>query len=370
MKRPQIPNVRSRTNPGGERVYFIDYFDSEQRKRVREVVGPRKAEADRRAAEIYQKKKDEYLGVSSPEISDISLSELISSFFRSKEGRVSPATIKRYRIHAAHLTSFVQKNFPKVKNVRSIRKVYIEELLEALRRHEKMEPKTLNALLHFTKAVFTFAEQEGYLNESPVKRIKPFREVKQAEEVPFWTKDQVNAIWNAVKPAWRDAFEFLYHTGLRKGELIHLTWEDVDLNHEPKSIRIQAKGDWTTKTLKRRIVPLNPRAVELIRMQSHVARHEYVFKAPGGGKIHPDKIYRELKRALDSLGLDGDVHKWRHTFASHLVMRGVDIATVSKLLGHHSIEMTMKYSHLAPDHLQTAVNQLVTTSHPHNESTS
>jgi len=115
------------------------------------------------------------------------------------------------------------------------------------------------------------------------------------------------------------------------------------------------------KTLKRRIVPLNSRAVEIIRRQSHSKKHNYVFKAPEGGQIHPDKIYRELKRALQVLNLDGDVHQWRHTFASHLVMSGVDIATVSKLLGHHSIEMTMKYSHLAPDHLQAAVNQLTTT---------
>jgi hypothetical protein len=57
MKRPDTPNVRSRKNPSGERVYFVDYFDFEKNKRVREVVGPRKAEADRRAAEIYQQRK-------------------------------------------------------------------------------------------------------------------------------------------------------------------------------------------------------------------------------------------------------------------------------------------------------------------------
>jgi integrase len=360
MKRPDTPNVRSRKNPSGERVYFVDYFDFEKNKRVREVVGPRKAEADRRAAEIYQQRKDEYLGVAVPTVNDITLGELIDAFFRSKEGRVAPSTIKRYRIHAAHLVAFVDKNFPKVKNIRAIRKIYIEELFDALRL-QAMEPKTLNAQLQFVKAIFIFAEHEGYLAESPAKRIKPFRETKQSQAVPFWSKAEVSAILAEVKHGWRDAYEFLYHTGLRKGELANLTWDDVDLEHDPPSIAIQAKDDWTTKTLKRRIVPLNSRAAEIIKRQTRSKKHIYVFKAPEGGQIHPDKIYRELKRALTVLNLEGDVHQWRHTFASHLVMSGVDIATVSKLLGHHSIEMTMKYSHLAPDHLQAAVNQLVAT---------
>ncbi|RPH93607.1 hypothetical protein EHM69_09785 [candidate division KSB1 bacterium] len=184
MKRPHVPSVRSRTYPSGEKVYFVDYFDFDKNKRMREVVGVRKAEADKRAAEIYQRHKDQYLGVAEPTVNDISLVDLIESYFRSKEGRVAPATIKRYRHHVAHLIAFLDKNFPKVKNVRVIRKVYIEELLNALRTHG-MEPKTLNAQLQFTKAIFNFAEQEGFLLENPVKRIKPFRETKQAQAVPF-----------------------------------------------------------------------------------------------------------------------------------------------------------------------------------------
>lgn len=360
MKRPHVPRVRLRTYRSGEKVYVVDYFDFDKGRRVRETVGPRKTEADRRAAEIYQARKDRYLGMADAEIADISLAELIESYFRSKEGRVAKATIKRYRIHASHLSAFVGNNFPQVKNVRAIRKVYIEELLDALRA-QKMEPKTLNAQLQFVKALFNFAENEGYLSENPVKRIKPFRETKQAQAVPYWTKDEVNAILAEVKPAWRDAFEFLYHTGLRKGEMSNLTWEDVHLEQDPPSIAVQAKDDWTPKTQKRRIVPLNTRAAEILKRQSHSPKHDYVFKAPEGGQIHPDKIYRELKRALQVLKLEGDVHQWRHTFASHLVMNGIDIATVSRLLGHHSIEMTMKYAHLAPDHLYTAVSILATT---------
>ncbi len=369
MKRPNVPKVRSRKNPSGERVYFIDYFDVSRDKRVREVVGPRKAEADLRAAEIYQQRKDEYLGVVEPTVNDISLTDLVAMFLRSKEGRVAPTTIKRYRHHAAHLIAFMEANFPKVEYVRAIKKVYIDEMLTALRKQD-MEPKTLNALLQFTKALFNFAEQEGFLNEHPVKRIKPFRETKKAQAVQFWTKDEVEAILAEVKPVWRDAYEFLYHTGLRKGELINLTWDDVDLDHDPPSIAIQAKEDWVTKTLRRRIVPLNPRAAEIIKRQMRSKKHKYVFKAAEGGQVHPDKIYRELKRALSVLKLDGDVHQFRHTFASHLVMRGAGLETVSKLLGHSSIEMTMKYAHLAPDHLSFAVNMLLNNGKPKNGSMS
>jgi integrase len=225
-------------------------------------------------------------------------------------------------------------------------------------------------LLQFVKALFNFAMQEGYVTENPAQRIKPFREPKQGQAVPFWSIDEVHLILATVKPAWRDAFEFLCHTGLRKGELINLTWNDVNLKHDSPTIAIQGKEDWATKTMRRRIIPLNARATEIIRRQPHSKRPNYVFSGTGGGQVHRDKIYQELKRALNELGLEGDVHQWRHTFASHLVMSGVDIATVSKLLGHHSIEMTMKYSHLAPDQLQAAVNQLATAIKTKNGSTS
>jgi site-specific recombinase XerD len=76
-----------------------------------------------------------------------------------------------------------------------------------------------------------------------------------------------------------------------------------------------------------------------------------------------DSRFLDLKRsyrtALKKAGISGACfHTLRHTFASHLVMAGVDIATVSKLMGHKSIEMTMRYSHLSPSHLSIAVTLL------------
>jgi site-specific recombinase XerD len=84
----------------------------------------------------------------------------------------------------------------------------------------------------------------------------------------------------------------------------------------------------------------------------------YVFFDSITGKPYQD-VKRSFHTACRKAGItDFRFHDLRHTFASHRVMAGVDITTVSKLLGHKSLTMTSRYSHLAPDHLQNAVNML------------
>ena len=83
----------------------------------------------------------------------------------------------------------------------------------------------------------------------------------------------------------------------------------------------------------------------------------YVF-TDNNGKKYGD-IKRSFKTALRRAGIkDFHFHDLRHTFASHLVMAGVDLTTVSKLLGHKSITMTLRYAHLAPSHVKNAVDIL------------
>jgi hypothetical protein len=88
-------------------VYFIDYWDEDRHKRIREVVGSRKADAEKRAAQIYDDLMSQYLGEPSRKITDLSLRELVEAFFRSKEGRVAAGTVRRYRYHAKDLMSFI-----------------------------------------------------------------------------------------------------------------------------------------------------------------------------------------------------------------------------------------------------------------------
>jgi len=75
----------------------------------------------------------------------------------------------------------------------------------------------------------------------------------------------------------------------------------------------------------------------------------WVFSTPGG--VQYSSLHRRFVEILDEIEIKGTLHTFRHTFASHLVMQGVSLAVVQKLLGHSTIAMTMKYAHLAPDHL-------------------
>ena len=86
----------------------------------------------------------------------------------------------------------------------------------------------------------------------------------------------------------------------------------------------------------------------------------FVFCGREGQHLHNRSKHSDWQKYLNEAGITNPRwHDLRHTFASRLVMRGVDLYTVSMLMGHHSTEMTERYSHLAPDFLKNAVNVLV-----------
>jgi site-specific recombinase XerD len=88
-------------------------------------------------------------------------------------------------------------------------------------------------------------------------------------------------------------------------------------------------------------------------------KSRYVFCHRDGTRLKT-KLREKLIQIAKKAGIDDltRVHTLRHTFASHLVMGGVDLTTVMKLMGHSDIQTTMLYAHLAPDHLADAVNKL------------
>ena len=138
--------------------------------------------------------------------------------------------------------------------------------------------------------------------------------------------------------------EIALMTGMRQGEQFGLTWHRVDLDNA--TVRLNK-----TKNGKPRFVRLNTRALVVMRALRELSLH--------AGRVFANQEPYWFSHAVQEAGIaDFHWHDLRHTFASRLVMAGVDIRTVQELLGHESITITMRYAHLSPQHRATALEKL------------
>ena len=147
-------------------------------------------------------------------------------------------------------------------------------------------------------------------------------------------------------------------SGLRQGELLALRGSDIDARSRQLTV---ARSVWegvvgTPKSGRTRRLPLSRIALEVLKKQK---RGELVFSGGDGQMLTPGLFRAPLARARKRAGLAAlGSHDLRHTFASHLAMRGTPMWAVQELMGHSTIEMTMRYAHLSPHVLQDAVELL------------
>jgi integrase len=141
------------------------------------------------------------------------------------------------------------------------------------------------------------------------------------------------------------------NTGMRKGEVLHLKRESVHLREGFIELTEQKNGERST-------IPLNAAAISILKSIPVRIDSPYVFPGKIQGKPFTD-LKRQFDKAVKKSGLEEvTFHTLRHTTASLLVMQGVDLTTVRDILRHKSIEMTLRYAHLAPAHRKAAVDAL------------
>src|SRR5262249_43167023 len=145
------------------------------------------------------------------------------------------------------------------------------------------------------------------------------------------------------------------HTGLRKTEQLSLTWADADFKAKVITVRQSKSGE-------PRLIPINSILEETLRKIPQRIDNPFVFAGTKPGKRQND-LPKGWERFLAKAEIvDFHCHDLRHTFASRLVMKGVDLYKVMKLLGHHDFKMTERYAHLSPKYLKEAVDVLADTS--------
>lgn len=221
---------------------------------------------------------------------------------------------------------------------------------------EKHAPGTVNNVLAKLLKYLRVAVRWGRLAKvPPIKRLK--RVPKKPDFLDF---DEAARLLVGFDPSWRPMALCALRAGLRRGELIELRWYDVDL--VKGDLHVQRRNYRGTIDLpkggKTRHVPLSGELLaELKRMRQLHDPGELIFCHPSGRAWTFNEPTAPLLRACKRVGLRklGGWHVLRHTFASHLVMRGVSLKTVQELMGHQDIKETMIYAHLTPEVRREAV---------------
>jgi len=213
------------------------------------------------------------------------------------------------------------------------------------------KPSSINRVLACLKHMVSKAIDWNMASEETLKQVRKVKFLKEYNKrLRFLTVDECQLLIECCHKDLKPIVTIALNTGMRRGEILGLKWEQVDLRHGFILLDISKNGE-------RREIPINTTLEYLFKKIPHGVESEYVFTGKTGKPL--TDIKKGFHTALRKAGIhDFRFHDLRHTFASQLVMAGIDLTSVKGLLGHKEIKMTLRYSHLAPGHKRKAVQVL------------
>ena len=271
--------------------------------------------------------------------------------------------MEKYKIIHNKQTT-ISRDVPRIKNVilplmggKRISDISEQDILR-LQDHLKNTPIQFNRCYGILSKAFNLAEIWGYRpkNSNPCRGIHKFPEKKKERFLTWEEIEKIDHIltqqesYKTTSLYSLAAIRLLMHTGCRLSEVLTLQWDDVFLNEGYLHLKDSKTGE--------KKIPLNESAKSILASLKTVNGNPYVFV---GDK--PGTCLTTLKRAWTKIrGLadlhDVRIHDLRHTFASLAIKQGVDLYTVSKLLGHRNIHTTTRYAHLEIKQLIAATNKV------------
>jgi integrase len=219
-----------------------------------------------------------------------------------------------------------------------------------------LSPKTVNNILSTLSVALNEALEQDYIEKTP--KIRWLKHADQSFD--FLNEDECGALVTGTSDViLRDMVLCAMRTGMRRGELLALEWASVDFHRNQITVeRSYVEGNMnSTKNNRIRYIPMT------LDLHSTLASRKklrgYVFSHKGLVPERGIMANKWLYRLCDNIEMRRiGWHVLRHTFASHLVMKGIPIRAVQVLLGHSTVQMTERYAHLSPSTLQDAVSVL------------
>lgn len=216
-------------------------------------------------------------------------------------------------------------------------------------------PATVRRKVACLSSFFGFLADMGWTQGNPAHRL-PLPKLEKPMPVCLNEAEVRRLVAAAEDPRLRALVVLLLTTGLRRAEAVSITLDDLDV--ENGQLLVHGKG------AKERIVPLSDMAIaeiqEYLKHRGKVSC-DRLFVNQYGRPLHPQAVNRLLDKLLEEAHLTGrgiTPHKLRHTFATQLIRRGVDVRTVQELLGHADLETTARYLHSDTRSKRAAVDRL------------
>jgi integrase len=204
------------------------------------------------------------------------------------------------------------------------------------------------------KAALTKAVTWDYLTTNPLKQIKAPKVVKS---IPVFISEAelIEILNHTQNPLMKNIFTFAFYTGMRIGEILNMQWDWIDFKQNV--IITKNSNGYTTKSKKERIIPIHSKVKKVLDQQSLKKNNRYVFSKSSFQNLNANHVSKQFKKALRAAKLNDGIHfhSLRHSFASNLVQRGVNLYVVKELLGHEDIKTTQIYSHIQNQNLFDAV---------------
>ncbi|MDP6085709.1 MAG: tyrosine-type recombinase/integrase [Nitrospinota bacterium] len=326
-----------------DEAWWIDYYVEGRRKRER-IGGPLTKAMKKVAADTLSKRRVEIAEgkyLDKRKVPRCTFNELADQYLGWAKTHHRGFESTMYRVE-----TFRKEFGPK--QVSEITPRMVDTYVE--KRSAGLQPASVNREIGILRHMFVKAKEWAMATSNPVEHFRRLR--VQNRRLRFLSLEEIDRLLSVADGVLRPILVTALHAGLRRGELFSLQWDDLDFPNGVIRV-VDTKGG------ERREIPMSDTLRETLRRIPRRLDSLYVFPGKLGKELV--NIRRRFLKALDEAGIEGFVfHDLRHTFASHLVMAGVDLMTVKEFLGHKRFEMTLRYAHLAPDHKRAAINRLDT----------
>ncbi len=281
------------------------------------------------------------------------MDRLIERFVRylEIEKNYSPHTILNYRLDLDDFLKFLGEA-----PVESVEYLLLRKYL-AILKEKKLGSRSMARHLSALRSFFKFLTREGFLKTNPILSVSSPKLDKHLPQ--FLTEEEVTRLIESSlakdEMGLRDRaiLETFYSTGMRIGELVSLSQDDLDFIGGV--VKLKGKGK------KERIAPIGDKAISSLRdyLEKRKKQASAVFLNKRGTRITDRGVRNIVGKYLKLSGMKKGVspHTLRHSFATHLLNRGADLRTVQELLGHANLSTTQIYTHLTTERLKSVYDK-------------